>query len=274
MAIKAFSHSAAVDTEATPLSSPASPATPSAVNNVAPAAWSPELDKPQAQEVLIEADLFSPPANFNVSPKRTLFRDTNSPVPKASCMSTPKSSPKKARVSFGSVEMRKFGISHGGSLSTPSQGAYPIGLSWDVKEEIAMPLSEFEKGKSPNAATNASPRRLGERDRKLLLEKVDRRSYFEKQASYETEREELAQLRRARQQVGCGCTSANSCGTSRCICYKEGLPCNDDSCQCSCDSCINPMRHNFDEEHVKSYRMTRIQEAPYTNENSPTHVAL
>jgi len=256
------------DNEDTPASSPSSPAPSGGVG----CAWSPEhLSKAAPSEAPMEVDnaVFSPPAAL--TPKRSTFSDSNAAA-RPSCLSTPKNSPKKARVSFGSVEMRKYGISHGGSLSTPSQGAYPIGLSWDVKEEVAMPLSEFEKGKSPGAPTNASPRRLGERDRKLLLEKVDRRSYFEKQASYETEREELAQLRRARQQVDCGCTAANSCGTSRCLCFKEGVPCNDDSCQCSCDTCINPMRNNFDEERVRRYRMERIQEAPYTNENSPTHI--
>jgi hypothetical protein len=255
------------DDEDTPQPSPSAPSVgPSCV-------WSPELAKPARTEEAMAVDnaVFSPPAAA-FTPKRAVFCDSSA-VARPSCLSTPKHSPKKARVSFGSVEMRKYGISHGGSLSTPSQGAYPIGLSWDVKEEVAaIPLAEAEKGRSPSAPTNASPRRLGERDRKLLLEKVDRRSYFEKQASYETEREELAQLRRARQQVGCGCTAANSCGTSRCLCFKEGVACNDDSCQCSCDTCINPSRNNFDEERVRKYRMQRIQEAPYTNENLLAHV--
>ena len=233
------------------------------------ALWSPTLKKPAPTPVAASSsmtDMFSPPlapARTSTSPKRALFGDSSSGALDTSGCVTPRSSPKKGRVSFGSVEMRKFKMSHGGSTSTPSHGGYPIGLSWEIKDEVVVPLKEKEEG----GPTNASPRRLNERQRKLLLEKVDNRSFFEKQASFETEKEELRQLRRTRLSVGCNCTHDNSCGTSRCVCYKEGLACNDDSCRCSCDNCINPNRYNFDQERIDSYRRQRIDEAPYVNEN-------
>ena len=232
--------------------------------------WSPQLARKPSAPAPGPRDLFSPPLAparraSSGSPKRALFAEANnsslSNIDPALCV-TPKRSPKKGRVSFGSVEMRKFKMSHGGSTSTPSSGGYPIGLSWEVKGEEVRPLAEKDHDGAP---TNASPRRLNERQRKLLLEKVDHRSFFEKQASFETEKEELRQLRRARMSVGCNCTHDNSCGTSRCVCYKEGLACNDDSCSCSCDNCINPNRYNFDQERIDSYRRARIMEAPYVN---------
>ncbi len=176
---------------------------------------------------------------------------------------------KKARISFGQVEVRRFHVSHGGSLSTPSKGAYPIGLSWEVAGEHAQPLVEYERERASQLFTPGgpagSPRRLSEKQRRVLLEKVDSRSYFEKQASFETEKEELRQLRRARSNIGCQCTSPGSCGTSRCLCFKEELPCNDDSCRCTCDNCINPKRYTFDETRVNNYRRTKILEGAYTH---------
>ncbi len=241
-----------------------------------PSDWSPTLAKPvsvtAAPSQPPQEFFFSPPIAPASSPKRALFPDAcdaaandNDLSRRQSCMSTPRSDSKKPRVSFGSVEMRKYRVSHGGSLSTPSHGAYPIGLSWEVKEEVKVPLSEFEK--DVNAPTNASPRRLDERQRKLLLEKVDRRSLFEKQASWETEREELSQLRRSRQMVGCGCAGTAACGTSKCLCFKNQVACNDDSCGCTCDTCLNPQRYNFDPEKVSSYRRAKMQEAPYTGKD-------
>jgi hypothetical protein len=244
---------------------------------VSAASWSPTLAKPvmepeqkkhhSEQKKPVQEFFFSPPTAL--SPKRTLFTESSDSVVdgearRMSCLSTPGTGSKKARVSFGSVELRKFRVSHGGSLSTPSHGAYPIGLSWEVAEEIKLPTIPEKSG---NAPTNASPRRYDERARKLLLEKVDRRSLFEKQASWETEREELAQLRRSRQMVGCNCSNSNACGTSRCLCFKMELACNDDSCQCTCDTCLNPNRYNFDAEKVSSVRQARIKEAPYTQDN-------
>lgn len=252
--------------ETTPLVSPAAQSPASGL----PAPWSPTLAKQPAQQQQQQQQdfVFSPPAPPSLaSPKRALFggeSNAEADARRQSCLSTPGSASKKPRVSFGSVELRKYRVSHGGSLSTPSQGAYPIGLSWEVKEETKLPLSEFEKGKSPHAPTNASPRRLDERQRKLLLEKVDRRSLFEKQASWETEREELAQLRRSRQMVGCNCTGKNQCGTSKCLCFKFKLACNDDSCGCTCETCLNPQRYNFDPEKVSMYRQAKMQEGPYT----------
>lgn len=134
-------------------------------------------------------------------------------------------------------------------------------------------MAEYERLSGTFASPSASPRRLSEKQRKMLLEKVDARSYFEKQASFETEREELRQLRRARSNVGCVCTSPNSCGTSRCVCFKEGLPCNDDSCRCTCETCINPSRHNFDQTRVDSYRRRRILEGAYTCVEAPAAAA-
>jgi hypothetical protein len=111
---------------------------------VAPAPWSPTLAKPlrkstekeeleveksEEDEVEVAADMFSPPR----SPKRNLFGEMI-------LKTTPKASPKKPRVSFGSVETRKYRMSHGGSTSTPSKGGYPIGLSWEVAGEAVQPL--------------------------------------------------------------------------------------------------------------------------------------
>ena len=225
--------------------------------------WSPTLHKRNAENMkndssLLDASLSQ--MNTTCSPKRTLF---------SSDFKTPDQK-KKSRISFGSVEIRKYRVSHGGACGTPSKGAYPIGLSWECVDQETRPVDEEEK--------DNVVRKLSEKDRKRLLEKHDRRSYFEKQASFETEREELKQLRRARMNIGCGCTSANSCGTSKCICYKEGLACNDDSCKCSFDCCINPSRYNFDQDKVDNYRKKRIEEAPYTlpgvDENSFSPIKL
>merc|ERR1711991_675882 len=218
--------------------------------------WSPPLKKKVGEEpnVLNQSSLNQSSSvldsSLNLSnacsPKRTLFSGE---------FKTPEI--KKSRISFGSVEVRKYRVSHGGALGTPSKGAYPIGLSWDFTDQEAKPLSMEEEKES-------HVRKLSEKDRKRLLEKHDARSYFEKQASFETEREELKQLRRARMNIGCGCTNANSCGTSKCICFKEGLACNDDSCRCTHESCMNPSRYNFDQDKVDNYRKKRILEAPYT----------
>ncbi len=143
-----------------------------------------------------------------------------------------------------------------------------------------------------------------ERERRQLLDKLDARSYFEKQASFETEKEELRQLRRyvlrvlrvcmaslfarrARSNVGCQCTSPSACGTSRCLCFKEvcavavvvarcadaqlrrqhkDLACTDESCRCTCANCVNPRRSNFDQDRVNAYRKRRILEGAYTGD--------
>jgi len=222
-----------------------------------PPNWSPTLPKnscsptKRSEEEMCGNNVEKSPGSSCSSPRRNLW-------------STPKSDSKKPRISFGSVEIRKYKVSHGGSLSTPSKGAYPIGLSWEIADEVVQPLAESDKQVSE---TNASPRRYSEKQRKLLLEKVDARSFFEKQASFETEKEELRQLRRARTNIGCHCNSPNSCGTSKCFCFKEGLPCLDDTCKCTCATCINPARCNFDQKRIDNYRKLRILEGAYTEAN-------
>lgn len=237
------------------------------------ALWSPQhlkddgiissLPQPQQQQQQpLSASQLNLSCNEPVTPVRDSMNGSFSNKLPPSALRSSCTPGKNARISFGQVEIRKYRVSHGGATSTPSKGAYPIGLSWEVAEEETKPLDKYEAFRSP-VHPSASPRRFSEKERKRLLEKVDVRTYFEKQASFETEKEELKQLRRARANIGCHCTSPSSCGTSRCICFKEDLACNDDSCRCTCANCVNPKRYNFDQDRIDNYRRRRILEAPY-----------
>jgi len=217
----------------------------------------------------------TPPAK-RPSPKRALFPSDEEEAENGENMDVedgettprpiirqPGSEKKRQRISFGHIEVRKYSVIHGGSLSTPSKGAFPLGLDWEYDEEAVerKPLREYEEEKQ---ITPKHLRRLNETQRKLLLERMDKRSYFEKQASWETEKEDLRQIRRSRCNVGCGCTSPGACGTRRCLCVREGLSCNDDSCRCTDINCNNHLRYNFDQSRVDQYRRQKIMLAPYT----------
>jgi hypothetical protein len=58
-------------------------------------------------------------------------------------------------------------------------------LFQEVADEQVKPLVDYERERTLQGvfASPASPRRYSEKQRKSLLEKVDARSYFEKQVS-------------------------------------------------------------------------------------------
>jgi hypothetical protein len=61
-----------------------------------------------------------------------------------------------------------------------------------------------------------------------------------------------------------------ACETNKCICYKNGLECHEDSCGCTDEMCKNPKRHVFDQDKVDNFRKLKL----LTENNSPKRTVL
>ena len=60
-----------------------------------------------------------------------------------------------------------------------------------------------------------------------------------------------------------------SCNTNKCICYRNEIECNEDSCGCTSEACKNPKRHEFNDERVGQFRQQRLKELELEEELIP-----
>ena len=184
-------------------------------------------------------------------------------------MKSPYSRRKSNKVNFKEVEVRQYNRCHAGSLGVPTRGGYPLGLDWayDENSTTRTPVTDYEKFRR---RSGDDFNRISETDRrKLLYDEINDETDTSLLQEQLKECNEIKHIRKSRTKIGCMCkggweadgTPINCCETNKCICFKNGIQCNEDSCWCVSDTCSNPnSRHSFDEERVHKWRAQRLSE--------------
>jgi len=191
-------------------------------------------------------------------------------------------SPTKGVV-FHQVEVRQYERSLGLGSGIPDSGGYALSLDWDYdKNTLRQTLSDYEKQREEEERPSLEClERIHEDKRKEIIVQYltpTKTTVSEAEAElikWKRQNEEEVKIRKSRESNGCKCSGAKSCNTAKCICIKNQIECNEDSCGCTANSCKNPLRHSYNEKKVQDFRkekLKRLNNSPTKNspKNSPT----
>ena len=132
-------------------------------------------------------------------------------------------------VKFNKVHIVQYKRTVGGSCGVPEKGRFPLGLSFEVKNEQTMSFAEYTDRAQKRSALLEE---CNEKKRKKLLrESVDPLDSYD-----DTFDLELQQTMKRVAKGGCRCKTA--CGP-RCVCVSRGNMCIFGVCACSSRDCEN-----------------------------------
>ncbi len=61
--------------------------------------------------------------------------------------------------------------------------------------------------------------------------------------------------------IGCGCKGDVACTTKKCQCVKQGIDCNESSCECGSENCGNVRAETMEQDKLDKFRKKKIEEA-------------
>ena len=199
-----------------------------------------EEDKKEQQDQEKKKELRTPPRTPPRTPNttKTYPRSILTPARKrktagedGAAAATPRKS-----VVFNEVVVREFERLHNGSGGVPTDGAYPLGLSWVHADDVHTPVTKYEVERTPKRKPFAMP--LTKSQRRDLLNRLDE-TMAEENAEQEVKRvqNELCKLQSSRlESPGCRCKKGGC--LAGCPCYDSGMPCLKSFCKCA--HCYNP----------------------------------